>query len=109
MKWVKARLQDKDLSYALRPQIGKRSEAYTVQCLLGLCCNIIALLEPIDTLRQMEQAGDFTARLALLEDMKLMPFGAVWHYHCLQQGVPPDLNWMQEVCRYEEDILAKRI
>jgi len=70
---------------------------------------LIALLEPIDTLRQMEQAGDFTARLALLEDMKLMPFGAVWHYHCLQQGVPPDLNWMQEVCRYEEDILAKRI
>ncbi|MCP4819066.1 MAG: L-rhamnose isomerase, partial [Shimia sp.] len=70
---------------------------------------LIALLEPTDTLRQMEQEGDFTGRLALLEDLKSMPYGAVWDAHCLQQGVPPDLNWMQEVCRYEEDILAKRI
>src|SRR5262249_1125842 len=39
---------------------------------------LLALLEPMATLRQMEVAGDYTARLATLEELKTLPAGAVW-------------------------------
>jgi L-rhamnose isomerase len=69
---------------------------------------LIALLEPTDTLRQMENAGDFTGRLALLEELKTMPFGAVWDYHCEKMGVPAGMAWLEEVRSYERDVLSKR-
>jgi len=69
---------------------------------------LIALLEPTDTLRQMENEGDFTGRLALLEELKTMPFGAVWDYHCEKMGVPSGMAWLEEVRSYERDVLSKR-
>jgi L-rhamnose isomerase len=69
---------------------------------------LAALLEPIDRLRSAEQAGDYTSRLALLEEMKLMPLGAVWDYHCLASNVPVDGAWIAEVQKYERQVLAKR-
>lgn len=69
---------------------------------------LIALLEPTDTLRQMEQEMNFTARLALLEELKTLPFGAVWDYYCLQQNVPPAGAWMNTVTQYEKEALSQR-
>ncbi|OYV06019.1 MAG: L-rhamnose isomerase [Verrucomicrobiales bacterium VVV1] len=69
---------------------------------------LIALLEPTDKLRQMENEGDFTGRLALLEELKTMPFGAVWDYHCEKMGVPSGMAWLEEVRSYERDVLSKR-
>jgi len=79
--------------------IGTRS---MLKALLG------ALLEPTDTLAALEAEGDFTARLAMLEDLKTMPLGAVWDYHCLQSDVPEDGAWMSEVRQYEQDVLSQR-
>ena len=45
---------------------------------------LLALLEPTAKLRQMEAEGDFTSRLALLEELKTLPFGAVWDYYCAE-------------------------
>ena len=59
-------------------------------------------------LRQLEVAGDYTGRLALLEELKGLPFGAVWDYYCLQHGVPVGLRFMDEVRAYEKKVLAKR-
>jgi L-rhamnose isomerase len=42
---------------------------------------LIALLEPTERLRQMETAGDYTGRLAMIEELKTLPFGAVWDYY----------------------------
>jgi len=69
---------------------------------------LAALLEPTDTLAVLEAEGDFTARLAMLEDLKTMPLGAVWDYHCLRSDVPADAAWMPEVRRYEKDVLSQR-
>jgi L-rhamnose isomerase len=69
---------------------------------------LIALLEPIDQLRELEVSGDCTKRLALLEELKGLPFGAVWDYFCLQQGVPVGVSFMDEVQAYEEQELSKR-
>jgi L-rhamnose isomerase len=67
-----------------------------------------ALLEPIDQLRQLEQSGDYTARLALLEELKTLPQGAVWDYYCLKAGVPVGLAWLDRVRKYEADVLSQR-
>jgi L-rhamnose isomerase len=69
---------------------------------------LLALLEPIRTLREMETAGDYTGRLALLEELKTLPFGAVWDYHCLRQGVPVGPDWLDVVRGYERDVLSRR-
>ncbi|MFA5124163.1 L-rhamnose isomerase, partial [Zavarzinia sp.] len=69
---------------------------------------LAALLEPAGRLRAAEQAGDFTARLAWLEEAKTLPLGAVWDYYCLQAGVPTGGEWLAEVKKYEADITAKR-
>jgi len=69
---------------------------------------LLALLEPTETLRQLEVEGDYTARLALLEELKTLPFGAVWDYVCLRREVPVGRAWLDEVRRYERDVLSKR-
>ncbi len=70
---------------------------------------LIALLEPIGTLRDLEKAGDYTARLALLEELKTLPYAAVWDYYCLKQNVPVGPAWIGEVKQYEKDVLSKRV
>jgi L-rhamnose isomerase len=69
---------------------------------------LIALLEPAEKLRQMELGGNFTERLAVLEELKTLPFGAVWDYHCAKMEVPAGQAWLDEVKAYEMDVLSKR-
>ena len=69
---------------------------------------LIALLEPTDKLRELEAEGDFTSRLALLEEMKSLPFGAVWDYYCAKQDVPVNEEWLKKAKQYETDVLSKR-
>ncbi len=67
-----------------------------------------ALLEPIDRLRQLEQSGDYTARLATFEEIKTLPLGAVWDQYCATAAVPVGLAWLDTVRKYEADVLVKR-
>jgi len=69
---------------------------------------LIALLEPTTILREAEAAGDLTARLALLEEFKTLPFGAVWDAYCLEQSVPVGAAWLDEVRSYEKLVLSQR-
>ncbi|QHM71054.1 L-rhamnose isomerase [Mixta intestinalis] len=67
-----------------------------------------ALLEPTDKLRALESAGDYTARLALLEEQKSLPWQAVWEMWCERHDVPADAGWLRSVRDYEEQTLSKR-
>ncbi len=69
---------------------------------------LLGLLEPTESLKQMERAGDFTSRLAMFEELKTLPFGAVWDYHCLRANVPVGPAWLDAVKAYEKDVLSKR-
>jgi L-rhamnose isomerase len=69
---------------------------------------LITLLEPIDLLRSLEANGDHAQRLALLEEIKSLPFGAVWDYYCLQNSVPGGMQFMTEMRTYEQKIQAER-
>jgi L-rhamnose isomerase len=67
-----------------------------------------ALLAPIKTLKEAEARGDDTARLALLEERKTLPLGAVWNHYCLTRGVPADGAWLDKVKAYEKKVLQDR-
>ena len=85
-----------------------RVAAWVIGTRNALRALLLALLEPIDHLRSLEVAGDYTARLALLEELKGLPFGAVWDYHCLQAGVPVGVAYMDDIKAYETQTLLKR-
>jgi len=69
---------------------------------------LLAMVAPIDKLKQFEADGDYTARLALMEDAKLLPAGPIWDYYCMSQNVPEGNNWLAGVKSYESVVLAKR-
>lgn len=69
---------------------------------------LLAMLEPIEQLRQLECSGDFTGRLAMVEELKTLPFGAVWDYYCAKQGAPVGPAWLDEVRKYEAEVTSKR-
>jgi len=69
---------------------------------------LIALLEPVQMLREIELADNYTERLAMLEELKTMPFGAVWDYYCMKMEVPPGPDWLKEVKDYEAKVTNKR-
>ncbi|MBN1556922.1 MAG: L-rhamnose isomerase, partial [Lentisphaerae bacterium] len=69
---------------------------------------LAALLEPTARLQALEASGDYTARLALMEELKALPLGAVWDMYCARQDVPAGAAWLDEVKRYEQEVLRER-
>lgn len=69
---------------------------------------LMALLTPIDSIKAAEASRDYTTRLALFEETKSLPFGAVWDWYCLKNNVPVGEAWLAEVKQYEKDVLSKR-
>ncbi|RRZ95593.1 L-rhamnose isomerase [Erwinia sp. 198] len=67
-----------------------------------------ALLEPVGKLKKLELEGDYTARLALLEEQKSLPWQAVWEAYCVRHDVPAGAGWLDSVRHYEQQTLSKR-
>jgi L-rhamnose isomerase len=67
---------------------------------------LLALLQPIKAMRAAEQNGSNWERLALMEESKTLPTGAIWNEFCRRNDVPAD--WMGEVRSYEKSVLSKR-
>lgn len=85
-----------------------RIAAWTIGTRNALKALLLALLEPTALLRAAEEAGDHTARLALLEEIKTLPFGAAWDEYCRRANVPVGRAWLDEVKSYERNVLAHR-
>ncbi len=67
-----------------------------------------ACLAPSKDIRKAEAKGDYTSRLALLEERKTLPLGAVWDYYCEMKGIPADGEWLPLIKEYEKTVLNKR-
>lgn len=68
-----------------------------------------ALLEPIEMLRQAECKGDYSTRLALMEETRSLPWQAVWDYACAREGVAVGVDWLDAVKEYEaQELLTRR-
>ncbi|MBA3944056.1 MAG: L-rhamnose isomerase [Herpetosiphonaceae bacterium] len=74
-----------------------------------LRAGLLALLSPLDRLRRFEADGDYTARLALLEELKGLPWAAVWDQFCVQQNVPVGFQFLDEIKAYEAQELSQRV
>ena len=85
-----------------------RIGAYVVGTRAAQKAFMIAMLEPTSTLVKYEENGQNFERLALLEELKTKPFGAVWDYYCLQEGVPVSEDYIAEIQAYEKEVLSKR-
>ena len=59
-------------------------------------------------MKQLEENGDYSARLALLEEQKSLPWQAVWEMYCQRHDAPAGSQWLDNVRAYEKDVLAAR-
>ena len=84
-----------------------RIAAWVIGARALLRCLLVALLEP-PAIREAEQAGDFTARLAHQEEARTLPVGAIWDHYCERSGVPAGGAWLAVIQRYERDVLSRR-
>ena len=85
-----------------------RIAAWTIGTRNAIKALLAALLEPTDRLASAEESGDYTTRLALLEEQKSMPLGAVWDHYCEAMNVPVGLEWLERVRHYETTTLSQR-
>ncbi len=69
---------------------------------------LYSLLEPTDLLAEAEKSGNNGERLALMEEFKALPHAAVWNKYCLDSGVPAGFDWLEDVRKYEDNILLHR-
>lgn len=67
-----------------------------------------AMLTPWPLFKKLQDEGDFTSLLVLSEEIKTLPFDEIWEMYCKKQGVIADESWLDEVKKYERDVLAKR-
>ncbi len=85
-----------------------RIGAYVIGSRATQKCLLQALLEPIDILRAYEAEDKGFERLALIEEAKSLPWNAVWDMFCQRNGVPVGEDYIEEVRKYEKEVLAKR-
>ncbi len=85
-----------------------RIGAYVIGTRSAQLAFMYALLEPIQTLVKFEEEGKNFERLALLELLKTKPFGAVYDYYCMKNNVPTGQEYIDEIIKYEKEVLLKR-
>lgn len=67
-----------------------------------------ALLEPTEKLRNYEKEDKRFQRMAYLEELKSMPWNAVYNYYCYKQNIPVGENYISEIETYEAEVTSKR-
>ena len=85
-----------------------RIGAYVIGCRATLKAFMQALLEPTGKLLAYESEGRYFERLALQEELKSLPWNAVWDMYCLQSGVPVGEDFIPEILKYEQEVTSKR-
>jgi L-rhamnose isomerase len=85
-----------------------RIAAWTIGARNTLRALLNALLEPVEKLSKYENEGDFAGRLALQEELKVLPAGAVWDMYCTRKNVPVGMDVLAEIKAYERRELSGR-
>ena len=85
-----------------------RVAAWVIGCRSMQKALLWALLQPHEALREMQDKSDFTQRMALMEEVKTMPFPDVWDEYCRRQGIPAGFEWYQELMEYEREFMLPR-
>lgn len=67
---------------------------------------LFALLEPSNSLENMQNNSDFTQLMIVQEELKTAPFGDIWNEYLERENTP--VEYFAEVKRYEQEVLSKR-
>ena len=86
-----------------------RIGAYVVGIRSAQKAMLQALLEPTDKLRDFEKQDKNFERMAYLEELKAMPWNALYTDYCVQQGVPVGEEYIRSIQDYEERVTSKRV
>lgn len=85
-----------------------RISCYVVGVKSTLKALLRAYLEPFDMLKKLESEGNYTDRMFITERLKTMDFGTVFDYYCMKEGKKIGLDALDEIHRYEKEVLSKR-
>lgn len=85
-----------------------RIAAYVIGARATRQAILYALLEPVPGIQQLESSRRLAQKLARLEGMKQLPWGAVWDMLCLRSSVPPGVAWIPAIEAYEQQVLVRR-
>jgi L-rhamnose isomerase len=85
-----------------------RVAAWTVGARNTIRALLNAMLEPLEMMKAFEVEGDYSQRLAIQEESKVLPSGAVWDYYCMIKEVPVGIAFMDDIKHYEKTILSQR-
>lgn len=85
-----------------------RIGAYVIGTRAAQLAFMSAMLEPTETLVEFEEKGKNFERLAMLELLKTKPLGSVWDYYCLINDVPVGQDYIEDISKYEKEVLLKR-
>ena len=69
---------------------------------------LYSLLLPHDSLNKLQEEKNYTKLMAILEEIKTLPFYDIWNYYLKQNNLNIDMDWYKDVIDYEEKELAKR-
>ncbi len=85
-----------------------RVGAWTIGARATRKAMLYALLDPTERLHELESANQQATKLGLIEEMKSMPFGAIWNMLCLYQNVPVGTEWMNDMQTYDKETTMAR-
>ena len=70
---------------------------------------LAALLQPVEALKEVERQNDVSSRIAMVQEYKATGMlNLVWDYYCAKKNAGIGLDWLQDVKKYEAEVLSKR-
>lgn len=85
-----------------------RAAAWTVGFRSWQKALLSALCTPNAALKALQDENRLTELFVMHEELKTLPFGAVWDEYCERCGIPAGAKWFEEVEKYEKEVLLKR-
>ncbi len=67
-----------------------------------------AHLIPSELLKSYQDKANYTKMMAVSEEFKTFPFGAIWDEYCSRMGVPVGMDWINAADEYEKTVLSNR-
>lgn len=69
---------------------------------------LMAMCTPNEQLKELQDKGEFGKLMVAQEACKMLPFGEVWEEYLRRCNVVGDLDFYDEVERYEREVLSQR-
>ena len=70
---------------------------------------LMALCTPNEMLKELQDTNQMSKLMVMNEAVKMLPIGEIWEEYCRREGVADDLHFFDEIEKYEQNVLTKRV